>query len=320
MGWEDYEQYYYPEEVDYGGYSYDDNYDFGDSYPINEYLDFLGRYNTPQYEPMALSMDSTTQIPEPSWLDKVLQGVNGIMPSPETRGNIGQAVGKNPLAMLGALGGAGMAAAGLFSSQPKIRVPEMSEQQKALQQMIMQQAGSVGEEGEVATAYKQRVLKALGGDDTVDPTLLREQEEERRLMEARLLRELGPGYLTSGSDDKLGAKILNDLNKRQSEARFTNRRQILTQDEQSRQGAAGLDLQKKSTAGNLALQGFSGLGDYAKMGLQAKMANAQTDAQRASDLVRGGSQLLGYSVGNMKSSPFDKYWEQRIQNNTTKGY
>lgn len=314
FSWDDYDQNYYPEpESDYGNWQdWVTDTSFMDS-PID-----WQSYVPEMYDDAYSNLD--VAVPEPTWQDKVMGAIKGVMPNPETRSGIGQTISSNPLAMLGALGGAGMAAAGLFKSQPQVRVPEMSEQQKALQQMIMQQAGTAGQEGEVATAYKQRVLKALGGDDSADPTLLREQDEERRLMEARLLRELGPGYLTSGSDDRLGGKILNDLNKRQSEARFTNRRQMLTQDEQSRQGAAGLDLQKKATAGNLALQGFSGLGDYAKMGLQAQLANTSADAQRASDLVRGGSQLLGYSLGNMKTSPFDKYWDQQLKKNTTKGY
>lgn len=211
---------------------------------------------------------------------------------------------KDPMRTLGGLGGGAAMLYGMLGDEGKVKAPRMSPAQERMMALAEQSAAdaAANKDDEVTAAYKQRVLKALNGEGDVDPRLQREQSDERAAMEARLLRELGPGALTSGQNNQLGAMIINDLNRKQGEARFTNARQILTQDEQSRQGAMNALNQGRFGAANAALGGFKGLSDFQDRGMQAQMFNKANKANKYKSAASGGATLFGYSLGGNRNS------------------
>lgn len=258
--------------------------DFGSSF--NQDSDWLSKI--PQF---AVEPDAYLGASEPSLWSKV-GDIGG-----KIGGSVLDSVMKDPMRTLGGAFGAGTMLYGMLGDEGKVKAPRMSPAQERMMALAEQSASdaAANKDDEVTAAYKQRVLKALNGEGDVDPRLMREQEAEKADMEARLLRELGPGALTSGKNNQLGAMILNDLNRKQGEARFTNARQILTQDEQSRQGAMNALNQGRYGAANTALGGFKNLSDFAQMGQQSDMFNKAAKAGKYRSAASGGASLLGYS-------------------------
>jgi hypothetical protein len=202
---------------------------------------------------------------------------------------------KDPMRTLGGLGGGAAMLYGMLSDEGKVKAPSMSPAQERMMALAEEKAGQMNQDDEVTAAYKARVLKALNGEGDVDPRLIKEQADQRAALEARLYRELGSGAFTSGQNNKLGGMVMNNLDSNQNIERFTNARQILTQDEQSRQGAMNALNQGRQAGVNSALAGFKGLGDYAQMGLQANMFNKAKKAEKYKNAASSGGALLGYS-------------------------
>jgi hypothetical protein len=204
---------------------------------------------------------------------------------------------KDPMRALGGLGGGAAMLYGMLSDEGKVKAPSMSPAQERMMAMAEERAGQMNQDDEVTAAYKQRVLKALNGEGDVDPRLLKEQADQRAALEARLYRELGPGAFTSGQNNKLGGMMMGNLDSNQNIERFTNARQILTQDEQSRQGAMNTLNQGRQAGVNSALAGFKGLSDFKQQGLQASMFNKAKKAEKYKNAASGGATLFGYSAG-----------------------
>jgi hypothetical protein len=204
---------------------------------------------------------------------------------------------KDPMRTLGGIGGGAAMLYGMLGDEGKVKAPTMSPAQERMMAMAEEKAGQMNQDDEVTAAYKQRVLKALNGEGDVDPRLLKEQADQRAALEARMYREGGPGAFTSGQNNKLGAMVMNNLDSNQNIERFTNARQILTQDEQSRQGGLNALNQGRQAGVNSALAGFKGLSDFASQGMQASMFNKAKKADKYKSAASGGATLFGYSAG-----------------------
>jgi hypothetical protein len=85
-------------------------------------------------------------------------------------------------------------------------------------------------EQQIIDAYNQRVLGGLTGEGELDPRLERQQADQLQALKEQALRSYGPGYETTS----FYQSQLSDLLARQNEADFTNRRQILTTDNEQR--------------------------------------------------------------------------------------
>lgn len=282
--------------------------------------------------PEYLSLSAPEVLPPETFAGLPTQAVgpapSAAAPWYETLGTkLLKAISDNPLPAIGMGLGGLTALAGLLQSTPKISVPDRAANLSPEERTVFDRAMAATEAeqdllrrarektqaeaerygiggDEVSELMKQKILGALRGEDELaDPTLLREQEQERAAFRERALREGGPGALTS----TWWANQLNDLLRKQDEARTKSRLGVMTDINQQRLGSIGANLQRynlgNTTAEKILNNLWSGLGNLSNIanfttGLKSNTAafNAAQKAKEKSDKITGGSSLFGYSL------------------------
>ena len=217
------------------------------------------------------------------------------------------AIEKDPLkAFTTGLGGLS-SIAGMLKSIGNIRAPSRSDAMSSMTPEERRLLGAVnqstdklsaeGGEDEFTRLMQQRLIKAARGEGDVDPRLLREQEEARQQLQSRALKAGGPGATSS----EWYQKMLSNLLGNQEESRFTNARQILSQDSSTKNAAVGSNLQQRGAPAQTAMLGLGALGNIANQYfgnyMDSKKFNIMKDLEGRNALLKGGGNLLGYGLG-----------------------